>query len=570
VGGRFSAGAFQALRHGRANMDTLVAMGSLAAFGLSLVRTVQGAEEVYYDSTAVILTFIALGRFLEARARGKASEAIRKLAALAPEEACVIRNGQEYTVPLAEVRVGDRVRVRPGERVPVDGEVTDGSSSVDESMMSGESMPVEKATGDLVTGGTLNQHGTFVFDARRVGADTALARIVDLVRRAQESKAPVQRLADRVAGVFVPAVLVVALLTAAGVLLAGSVWGDALMRAVCVLVVACPCALGLATPTAILVGTGRAAMDGVLIKDAQALELAGRVDCIVLDKTGTLTRGMPGVVQVRPAEGVTEDEVLQMAGSVESVSEHPVGRAIVAEARERGLTIDPPADFLAESGVGVRGTVRGVPVSVGQAADAPAGMEGQTVVSVVRNGGCLGHIGLHDVPKETSAEAIAALDQLGLNIVLLTGDRAEASQAVARELGIRTVLSNVRPEEKAAKINELRRAGHCVAMAGDGVNDAPALAAAHVGIAMARGADIAMEASDVVLVGDDPRGIARAIWISRRTLRVIQQNLFLAFIYNVLAIPLAAGGALNPMIAALAMAASSVSVVSNSLRLRSH
>lgn len=571
VGGKFITGAAQALSHGRTNMDTLIALGSTAAFGYSLAETVRGAGPVYYDSAVMILALISLGKFLESKARGKASDAIRKLMEFAPEQATVVRDGQERVVPLDQVRLGDVIRVRPGERVPVDGRIIEGRSSVDESMMTGESIPVEKEPGDAATGGTLNQQGSFSFEATRVGSETALARIVELVRKAQGSKAQVQRLADRVASVFVPAVLVIAALTCAGTLWLYSgedAVAEAVLRMVAVLVIACPCALGLATPTAVMVGTGRGASAGILIKDAQALELAGKCDTVVFDKTGTLTKGEPEVVAMLPAEGVTERELLRIAASVEQRSEHPLGRAIVAKAEALDVVLSDPTEFHSKPGSGVTAVVDGETVRVSRSSERPDGLRGMTVVSVLKSGKAVGLIGLQDALKEGAREAVEELHRLGMNTALLTGDHEEVAQALGQEAGFREVFAQISPEGKSEKIREMQRSGRRVAMVGDGVNDAPALAAAEVGIAVGNGSDVALESGDITLVGGDPRAVASAIRLSRRTLRLIKQNLFLALIYNVLAIPLAAFGALSPMVAAAAMAASSVSVVSNSLRLR--
>lgn len=569
VGERFVRGAVRALQHGRANMDTLIALGSTAAFVFSLVQAFRGSDQVYYDSAAMILTFVALGKFLEARARRKTSEAIRKLMELAPEKANVIRSGQETEVALSEVRAGDHLRVRPGEKTPVDGLVVDGRSTLDESLITGESIPVEKSPGDPVIGGSLNQHGSFLMEATRVGEETALARIIQLVREAQGSKARVQRLADAVSAVFVPVVLGIAALTFLLILLfheGGDPGARAFLCAVSVLVIACPCALGLATPTAIMVATGRAASDGMLVRDAQALELAAKVDCVVFDKTGTLTQGRPEVAELRPEPGLPELELLTLAASAEAHSEHPLGRAIVTEARARNVAIHEPETFAAEAGEGVRARIRGETVWVGRYIARPEGLTGLTLVAVLREGKPAGFIGLRDAAREGSREAISGLRAMGIHTVLITGDHREVAEAVARELGLDEVYAEVRPSEKAGKIEDLRRTGRCVAMVGDGINDAPALAAADVGIAMGRGADVALAAADITLARSDPRDVERTLLLGRQTLRIIRQNLFFAFFYNSIFIPLAALGKLNPMIAALAMALSSVSVVANSLR----
>lgn len=572
LGERFISGAARSLRHGQTNMDTLIAMGSIAAFGFSVVQTLRGLNEVYFDSAAVILTLISLGKFLEARARGKTSEAIRKLMELSPDEAMVIRDTEEMFVPIHEITAGDRLRVRPGDKISVDGVLVDGRSTINEAVMTGESMPVEKAPGDSVLGGTVNIDGSFDFEATRVGSETALARIIEMVRRAQGSKAEVQRLADRVAGVFVPVVLGIGALTFVGtwLFLGGdsSALTAAILSTVAVLVVACPCALGLATPTGIMVGTGKGATEGILVRDAQALESTGKIDCIVFDKTGTLTKGELDVKSILPFKDITDEEVLSAAAAAESRSEHPLGKAIVGAAKSKALVIDKPNDFSSEAGIGVRADVGGHSIFVGKSSNRPEGMEGLTVVTVMRDGRPIGNIGLADTIKEGAGDTVKQLESLGIESILLTGDHRDAASAVAREIGLDEVFAEVKPAEKAAKIQELQDSGKKVAMVGDGINDAPALAQADVGIAMARGSDIAMEAGDITLVNDDPRSVVSAVELSRATMRIIKQNLFFAFIYNILAIPLAVFGKLNPMIAATAMAASSVSVVTNSLRLR--
>ncbi|MDP7249793.1 MAG: heavy metal translocating P-type ATPase [Planctomycetota bacterium] len=567
VGGRFIASAGRSLMFRQTNMDTLIALGSTAAFVYSVVQTIRGEPEVYFDSAVMILTLISLGKFLEARARGKTSSAIRKLMELAPDEAAVIREGEEKTIPVSQIEVGDSVVVRPGERIPVDGRIASGHSTVDESMMTGESLPVEKQEGDNVTGGTLNHQGSFTFEAKLVGAETALARIIKLVQDAQGSKADVQRLADKVAAVFVPVVLAIAAVTFGATLVIAGETTEAILRTVAVLVIACPCALGLATPTAIMVGTGRGASEGILIKDAQALELAGRLDCIVFDKTGTLTEGSPAVTRMLPAEGVNDDELLRLAASAESRSEHPLGRAIVDEAAARGLELSEPETFESETGMGVRAQIGEDRIFVGRTSNRPADQPGQTVVVALRNGRPLGQILLQDQIKDDAVDAIRLLHERDVKTVLLTGDHQEVADAIAREVGMDEVFADLRPVQKNEKIEELRKTGSTVGMVGDGINDAPALAAADVGFAMGRGSAVAMEAGDITIAGSKPSSVVTAIELSRRTLTTIKQNLFFAFVYNVLAIPLAAFGALNPMIAAGAMAASSVSVVMNSLRL---
>ncbi len=609
-GAPFYVRAWKAVRHGFAEMNTLVAVGTTASFlysaaialfpGIVSGSLVGGAT--YFDSGAMILGFVLVGRSLEARARHRTGEAVRALLALRPDTARVVREGREEEVLLDEVRLGDLVRVRPGERVAVDGVVREGASAVDESMMTGESVPVEKGVGAGVVGGSMNGHGTLLFEATAVGEETALARIVRLVEEAQGSKAPIQRLADRVAGVFVPCVIVLALLTLAGWWAFGPEprLTNGLINAIAVLIVACPCALGLATPTAIVVGTGRGARMGILFRSAEAIEVAERVTDVVFDKTGTLTEGRPALCGVKGL-GLAETEVLRLAAAVEGPSEHPYARAIVAAARERGLSVPTVEGFGAMPGAGVRGRVEGKDVIVesegavrddgllsvdAEAWGIEAASRGQTPLFVVVDGRLMGGIAVADRAKSNSAVAVRDLRAQGVRVWMLTGDHRRVAEAVARELGIVDVMAEVAPFEKASKVKELAAKG-VVAMVGDGVNDAPALAAAQLSIAIGSGTDVAKEASLVTLVGGDPLGVPRAIALGRRTGQVLRQNLFWAFFYNVLMIPLAMGvlypllrdgltiahlgtwrGFLPPMIAAAAMALSSVTVVTNSLRLR--
>jgi Cu+-exporting ATPase len=606
AGGRFYRAAWRAARHRAANMDTLIAIGTSAAWVYSAVVTLApsiatsaGLEPAaYFDSSTIIIGFVLLGRWLEARAKSRASGAIRRLLTLAPATARLVEGDVERDVPLGEVQRGDLVRVRPGDRVPVDGRVVSGASAVDQSMLTGESMPVEVATDDEVIGGTLNTSGAFVMRATRVGRDTALARIVDLVREAQGSKAPIQRLADRVSEVFVPVVLVAAALT----FVAWYVVGPeprltlALTAFVAVLIIACPCAMGLATPTAIMAGTGRGAEAGVLIRGGEALEAAHRIDTLVFDKTGTLTEGTPSVGEVIAAPGFEAAIVLDLAGSLEVGSEHPAGEAIAAKARAEGCGRLHVSDFRAIAGRGVRGMVEldgaarqvlvgteamlqveGVDVtSIAEAIHA-AGQAGAGVAVVAVDGQVAGLITLRDAVKTGGAEAVARARASGIDVWLLSGDSRTVTEAVAAEVGIPSdhVFAEVLPEAKASMIARLRADGRVVAMVGDGINDAPALATADVGIAIGTGADVAVEAADVTLVGGDPRSVAAAIQLSRSTMRVVRQNLAWAFGYNVVLIPVAMGVLypffgllLNPGLAAGAMALSSVSVVLNSLRLR--
>jgi len=600
AGLRFYRGAWAAVQHRTADMNTLIALGTSAAYAYSVVATFLPhaftraglAPEVYYETAAIIVTLILLGRFLEARAKGRASEAIRRLMALAPQTARVVRNGEEVEIPAEEVQVGDIVVVRPGERIPVDGVVLEGYSAVDESMVTGESVPVDKGPGDLVIGGTLNRMGAFRFRATRVGKDTTLSQIIRLVEEAQTRKAPVQRLADRISAVFVPAVIIVATLT----FLVWWIWGPqpsvtfALANFIAVLIIACPCALGLATPTAILVGTGKGAELGVLIKGGEALEAAGRVQVVILDKTGTLTRGRPTLTDAHPVNGFSEVDLLRWAGSAERGSEHPIGQAVVEAARARGIALADLQAFEAVPGGGIVARVEGRSVIVGtlrllrERGVPPNGLlevvdrlsqEGRTPMAVAVDGIAAGVLAVADTLKPHAREVIEELRRMGLQVAILTGDTRRTAEAIARQLGVDRVLSEILPHQKVEEVRRLQSEGYRVAFVGDGINDAPALAQADLGIAIGAGTDVAMEAADIVLVGDDLWGIVRAIRLSRATLRTIRQNLFWAFAYNVALIPVAAGALypffgvlLNPVFAAAAMALSSVTVVSNSLRLR--
>ncbi|HET7676823.1 MAG TPA: heavy metal translocating P-type ATPase [Candidatus Limnocylindrales bacterium] len=602
AGRRFYERAFRAARHRDATMDTLVVLGTSAAWAYSVVVTmwpqlVHAAgihAETYFDSATIIIGLILAGRWLEARAKGQTVGAVKALIGLQARTARVVRGESEVDVPIEDVRAGDLVRVRPGEKVPVDGVLVSGASAVDESMLTGEPLPTTKEPGDEVIGATLNTSGTFVFRATRVGSETVLATIVEMVRAAQGSKAPIQRLADRVSSVFVPVVMLVAALTFGGWLLLGPEPGvtRGLVAAIAVLIIACPCAMGLATPTAIMVGTGQGAQAGILIRGGEALEGAGRVDTVVLDKTGTLTLGRPVVAEIVPAAGFSGDEVLDLAASLEKGSEHPLGTAIVARAGESSLGAQPVDGFAAAAGLGVEGQVGGRVVLVGNArllaergVDAEplrpaleaAAASGRTPVLVAVDGRLAGVIVVADPVKAEAAEAVRALSARGLEVWLLTGDHRATAESVARQVGIapERVMAEVLPGDKAEQVRALQGRGRVVAMVGDGINDAPALAQADLGIAIGTGADVAIEASDVTLVGGDPRGVAAAIALSRRTLSVIHQNLFWAFGYNVLLIPVAMGVlypflglTLDPALAAGAMALSSVSVVLNSLRLR--
>jgi len=591
-GKRFFKPAWKLAQHGEADMNTLVAVGTGAAFFYSAAIVLfpqwfpsgTNLSAVYFDSAAVIITLILMGRMLEARAKHKATDSIKLLLGLQPKTARIIKDKKEIEIQIVDVAIDDSIIVRPGERIPVDGVILKGNSSIDESMVSGEGIPVEKTVGDNVIGGTINRNGSFEFRTTAVGADTVIAHIAKLVEEAQGSKAPIQHLADKIASIFVPVVMVLAL-ASFGVwyFVLGVGFAAALMNAIAVLVIACPCALGLATPTAIMVGTGRGASLGVLIKNAESLEHAHKINTIVFDKTGTITSGTPSVTDIQGFNGTNEETVLRLAASLENKSEHPLGAAVVREAAKRSLVLDETESFHSHTGFGVEGTVNGRQSSVGSekmmrdasidttpASNAILSFseQGKTLILAASDGKLVGIIALADTIRPASNKTAAELKEMGFELVLLTGDNSRTAHAIAAQAGIDKVFAEVLPQEKAAKLQELQSQGKIVAMVGDGINDAPALAQADVSIAMGSGTDLAMETADITLMKSDLRGVLRAIRLSRQTMRTIKQNLFWAFVYNSIGIPLAAIGLLNPMFAAGAMALSSVSVVTNSLRLR--
>lgn len=584
-GWRFLKGAWAALRHRTADMNSLIAAGTLAAYFYSIAVTFAsvGTQNIqtYFDTSAMIITLVLLGRLLETRARGQTSSAIRKLLDLRPKTARVVRNGRDVETPIEHIQVGDHIRVRPGENIPVDGLIQNGQSAIDESMLTGESLPVDKQPGDKVIGGTRNTTGSFIFQATQIGADTVLSQIIDLVRQAQGSKAPIQHLADRVASIFVPIIFAIALLTCALWWILGFGIETALINAVVVLIIACPCAMGLATPTAIAVGTGRGAQLGILIKGGDVLENAHRLNAIVLDKTGTLTEGKPTVSDIIPAENYHRNHILKLAASAEKGSEHPLGEAIVRAAQEASLSLQPTTDFEAIPGVGIAATIDGQrivlgnPRTISDRAKYPAEKleaEGKTVVFVTVDHQPAGLIAISDNLKADAAQAVQDLQHLDLEISLVTGDNARTAKAIGQQLNIDQVIAEVLPQDKAKKIAQLQKKNVNVGMVGDGINDAPALAQANVGIALSSGTDIAIESAGMILMSGNLSTIATSIRLSRQTMRVIRQNLFWAFAYNTLLIPIAALGLLNPlggpMLAAAAMALSSVSVVTNALRLK--
>ncbi|MBN1424489.1 copper-translocating P-type ATPase [Candidatus Fermentibacteria bacterium] len=579
----YYVGAFKALRLRVGTMDLLIAVGSSAAFALSLYRLIRGVEgHLYFETAAVIVTLVRVGKLLEARATRKTGEAIRALGELRPSTATVLRDGKMVEIAVEGVQEGDVVWVRPGERIPVDGRIVEGSSAVDESMLTGESMPVDKTVGDAVTAGTLNLNGLLRVLTERVGQETTLAQIIRMVDQAQSTKAPIQHLADRVAGVFVPAVIAVAVLTFAGWVTVGGIQAsDALVHAIAVLVIACPCALGLATPTAVVVGSGRAARMGILFRSGETLERTATIDTMMIDKTGTLTTGRPVVtdIVVFPVGGLDQAGLLAYAASVEQGSDHPIAVALREAAAAQGVQLHTPEDFVATGGVGVEASIEGRRVMVHRAAevspDAPENAslwslrrQGKTVAAVTIDGELRGLIAVADSARDEAAEAVALLRELGLTTIMLTGDHETTASAIAAGVGIDQAMAGLSPNDKADHVRSVRDTGRVVAMVGDGINDAPALAHADLGIAMGSGSDIALNTADIVLLGGDLRALPTSVALARGTLRTIRQNLFWAFAYNVLLIPAAMLGFLHPMMAALAMAVSSLFVVTNSLRLR--
>ncbi|TCP62144.1 heavy metal translocating P-type ATPase [Baia soyae] len=592
IGGHFYVGAYRALRNKSANMDVLVALGTSAAYFYSLYITITSLSrqeghsmELYYETSAILITLIILGKLLEARAKGRSSEAIQKLVGLQAKSALVIRDGQEESIPIEQVKIGDYLLVKPGEKIPVDGEVAEGSSAVDESMLTGESIPIEKRVGDPVIGATLNKNGRLIIKATRIGKETALAQIIKVVEEAQGSKAPIQRIADRISGVFVPIVVGIAIITFFiwfFVIETGQ-FARALEKAIAVLVIACPCALGLATPTSIMAGSGRAAELGILFKGGEHLESTQQIDTIVLDKTGTITQGKPQLTDVLLADGMNEPLFFEWVGATEKNSEHPLAEAIVEGIQNKGITLPEVDEFEAIPGYGVRSNMHGKHILIGtrklmiqhqvniewiKHSMSELEISGKTAMLVAVDGQFAGLLAVADTVKETSKEAIHRLKELGLKVIMITGDNERTAQAIGYEVGVHQVLAEILPEGKAEEIKKLQREGKKVAMVGDGINDAPALATANIGMAIGTGTDVAMEAADVTLIQGDLNRITDAILLSRKTMRNIKQNLFWALAYNVVGIPVAALGLLAPWLAGAAMAFSSVSVVLNALRLQ--
>lgn len=583
IGYRFYKGAYNSLRGGGANMDVLISMGTSAAYFYSLYNVLIGVHEYYFEASAVIITLILLGNTFEAVAKGKTSEAIKKLMGLQPKTAKVVRDGIEMDIPIEQLVIGDVIVVKPGEKVPVDGIIVEGNSSLDESMITGESIPVDKTIDDEVIGATINKFGSFKFKATKIGKDTVLSQIIKLVEEAQGSKAPIQRLADKISGIFVPVVVGIALITFLGFYFIGGDFNIGLINAVAVLVIACPCALGLATPTAIMVGTGKAAENGILIKSGEHLERTHKMDTIIFDKTGTITKGEPELTDILTFSEYSRDEILRISASVEKASEHPLGQSIVKKAEEELVRFTNPESFMSIPGKGLRAEFEGKNVLIGNRRLMSENnisvsereedllkleQEGKTAMLVALDGSLSGIIAVADQIKETSLKAIKELQHMGLEVYMITGDNERTAQAIAKQVNITNILADVLPENKAEAVEKLKSEGKHVGMVGDGINDAPALAAADVGFAIGTGTDVAMEAADITLMRGDLNEVVTAIRLSHRTMKTIKQNLFWAFFYNSIGIPFSALGFLNPMVAGAAMAFSSVSVVSNSLRLK--
>jgi len=590
IGRRFYKNAYSAVATGGSNMDLLVAIGTTAAYFLSVynvffiedLATFMGMKEIYFESSSVVITLVLLGKFFESRAKGHTTAAIKKLMELKASTAIIIRDGEEVEIPIENVVVGDILLVKPGEKIPVDGHVLSGKSSIDQSMITGESIPVDVEEGDYVIGATINKFGSFTLKAEKVGKETALSQIVEMVEKAQGNKAPIQKIADRVSGIFVPAIIVIAIVTFIGWAVYGGDYGLAAINAISVLVIACPCSLGLATPTAIMVGTGLGAQHGILIKGGEYLETCHKANTVIFDKTGTITKGEPEVTDVVVFGAMAEDELLSLAASAEKPSEHPLGQSIYCAALNKGLEIYSAENFAAIPGKGISATVNGKSVLAGtmklmegievanEISEAAAELEnmGKTAMYIAADSQIAGIIAVADTMKETSAEAVVGLKELGISVYMITGDNARTAKAIGQQAGIDNVLAEVLPENKAEAIGELKKKGAVTIMVGDGINDAPALATADIGMAMGTGTDIAMEAADITLLRGDLRSVRSAIILSRKTMKKIKQNLFWAFFYNIIGVPFAAFGLLNPIIAGAAMAASSVCVVSNSLLLR--
>ncbi len=583
IGYRFYKGAYKALRGGGANMDVLISMGTSAAYFYSIYNLFAGIHEYYFEASATIITLILLGKTFEAVAKGRTSEAIKKLMGLQPKTALILKDGREIEIDIEDLNIGDIVIVKPGEKVPVDGIIIEGTSSLDESMITGESIPVDKIVGDRVIGATINKFGAFKFEARNIGKDTVLSQIIKLVEDAQGSKAPVQRLADKISGIFVPVVIGIAVITFLIFYMGFKDFNTGLINAVAVLVIACPCALGLATPTAIMVGTGKGAENGILIKSGEHLEKTHEMDTIIFDKTGTITKGEPELTDILSFNGFEKDEILRVSASVEKASEHPLGQAIVKYGEEKLSHILAAESFTAVPGKGLEADFEGKNVLIGNRKlmndnniniDAKEKdlieleTSGKTAMLIAIDGELSGIIAVADIIKETSLKAIKELQNMGLNVYMITGDNERTAKAVAKQVGIKNILADVLPENKAEKVEALKAEGRHVGMVGDGINDAPALAVADVGFAIGTGTDVAMEAADITLMRGDLEGVVTAIRLSHRTMKTIRQNLFWAFFYNSVGIPFSALGFLNPMVAGAAMAFSSVSVVTNSLRLK--